>query len=470
MTGCFVKHSQAGLRTAGMAALLFAGMSSAMAETAFDAPDADYKGQVRAAATEAAKPIVPGGDVQLTGQNFKAGQEVFLLRGRAALLGDAIVADEEGKFSVRITLPADAVPGVHPLVVATEKPYNAATFDLKISPDVPLSGEDKFEIVAAKVGVGLYQSVYSAKADALFVGAAVGRPPVKQSALYTLNADTLEVIAEINPAAVPSDDGSDKGLLAIYGVAVDDTNEKVWVTNTRQNTVAVYEQGDLSLAKQFEPGLVTHARDVAVDEANGKAYASPVGVPQVVVFDAKALEHLKNIDIASNVRGESFSPTSLEFDAKSSKLFVASMSTNEVAIIDTATDMVEKVLAVPGSDGSIGIAYDGETNSVFVVAQGSDNLVILNAESGEVLHDVAVGAGSLNVAFEPVSRLAFVSNRGAGTVTVVNLDGEIVANLDNWPYANHVYADGRGNVYAVNKTVGEDNPLGDRVTKITPKP
>lgn len=470
MTGRYVKHSQAGLRMAGMAALVLAGIGNAAAEVAFDAPDAEYKGQVRAAATEAAKPIVPGSEVELTGQNFKAGQEVFLLRGRAALLGDTIVADEEGKFSVKITLPADAVPGVHPLVVTTDKPYNAATFDLKISPDVPLSGEDKFEIVTAKVGVGLYQSAYSAKHDALFVGAAVGRPPVKQSALYKLNPETLEVVAEVTPAAAPSEDGSDKGLLAIYGVAVDDTNEKVWVTNTRQNTVAVYNQDDLSLAKQFEPGLVTHARDVAVDETNGKVYATPVGVPQVVVFDAKALEFAKNIDIATNVRGESFSPTSLQFDPKTSKLFVASMSTNEVAVIDTATDTVEKVLAVPGSNGSIGVAYDSETNSVFVVAQGSDNLVILNGENGEVLHDVPVGAGSLNVAFEPVSRLAFVSNRGAGTVTVVNLEGEIVANLDNWPYANHVYADGRGNIYAVNKTVGEDNPLGDRVTKITPKP
>ena len=51
---------------------------------------------------------------------------------------------------------------------------------------------------------------------------------------------------------------------------------------------------------------------------------------------------------------------------------------------------------------------------MFVASQDTDNLLILDAGSGEVLHDVEVGAGALNVAFEPESRTAFVSNRGAG--------------------------------------------------------
>src|SRR5690606_26109911 len=192
---------------------------------------------------------------------------------------------------------------------------------------------------------------------------------------------------------------------------------------TRQNTVAVYKQSDLSLVKQFEPGAAQHARDVVVDEKGGKAYATASGSPEVVVFDAKALEPAGTIEIKSGKRGQNFSVGSLKFDAESGKLFTVSMSTDEVAIIDAAGGEVEKVFPLEGSRGAIGVAYDGKTKRIFVASQGSDNLLIVDAESGKTLHNVPVGAGALNVAFDPVNDLAYVSSRGAGTVTVVDPDG-----------------------------------------------
>lgn len=106
---------------------------------------------------------------------------------------------------------------------------------------------------------------------------------------------------------------------------------------------------------------------------------------------------------------------------------------------------------------------------LFVASQGSDNLLIVKEASGEVLFDVPVGAQPLNVTFEPVSRLAFVANRGAGTITVVNTSGEIVANLDAGNVPNQLRADGQGNVWAVNKARGEDDPTGDNVWRIRAK-
>jgi DNA-binding beta-propeller fold protein YncE len=83
-----------------------------------------------------------------------------------------------------------------------------------------------------------------------------------------------------------------------------------------------------------------------------------------------------------------------------------------------------------------------------------------------VLHDVAVGAGALNVAFDPKAGLAYVTNRGAGTVTVVDRSGRVVGNLDGGTFPNHVRADGKGNVFAVNKSRGTDDAKGDRITRI----
>src|SRR3546814_12683168 len=103
----------------------------------------------------------------------------------------------------------------------------------------------------------------------LFVTSAVGRPPVKESALMKVNADTLKIEASVTPAA---DKTSDKGqIMAVYGVAVDDAAGTVWVTNTRANTVAVYKQSDLSLVKQFDHGVAPPAPSVPIATARSES-------------------------------------------------------------------------------------------------------------------------------------------------------------------------------------------------------
>ncbi|RUM98226.1 YncE family protein [Pseudaminobacter arsenicus] len=460
-----------GLRLIIAACALALSLGTALAQVAFDAPDANFQGRVRAGAAEQGQPVYSGSDVKISGQNFKPGQTITILRGAQTLGDGAVTTDQEGKFEAKFKLPDDSVVGTHPLVLTTSAPYHAEIVDLKVSPRVPLSGAEKFDVQANKLVPGLYQSAYSAKSNALFVTSSSGRPPaIKDSALLKVNPDTLAIEAKATPAAAPArKDGEEGGVFAVYGVGVDNASGTVWVTNTRQNTVAVYKQSDLSLVKQFDPGTVKHARDVAIDEKNGKAYVSSTGTPRVAVLDAKSLSFIKYIEIDSTQRGEDFSVGSLQFDATSGKLYAVSLSTGEAAIIDVASDSVEKVFKVEGARTAIGVAYDAQTNRIFVAGQGSDNLLIVDAESGKTLSNVAVGAGALNVTFDPVERLAYVSSRDAGTVTVVDPEGNIVANLENAPLANHVVSDGKGTVYAVNKSRSADDPQGDRVSKIVAK-
>lgn len=257
-------------------------------------------------------------------------------------------------------------------------------------------------------------------------------------------------------------------LFATYGVAVDDENGHVWVTNTRQDTVAVYKQDDLSLVKQFEPGAVNHARDVVVDEGRDRVYASSTMTGNIEVFDSKTLEKLDPIVIESAERGEDFSVMALDVDPESGTLVTVSMTTDELAVVDLGSGEV-KVHPLPGAVRASGVAYDPKEDLAFVASQETDNLLIVKAATGEVLHDVDTGAGALNVTFEPVSRLAFVANRGAGTITAVGTDGKVVANIDAGTYPNQLRADGKGNVWAVNKSRGENDEEGDRIWKISPK-
>lgn len=483
----------------GASALALASLAPpAMAESIFTPVAAEFAGSIRASSSTQGQPLYQGGKATIAGSRLTPGQQITLMRGVTVLNPSGpIVVDAEGAFSFEIDVDAEAAVGQQPILVIAENPAAAQVVEMKISPQVALSGAEKFDVASAKVTRGLYQVAYSPKADALFVTAAVGRPPVRESALVKLDPKTLETLATATPPAAPAPQRGPGGapaaagaapagppggapggaaqeedtrppLFAVYGVGVDDANGTVWVTNTRQNTIAVYNQADLSLVKQFDPGAVGHGRDVVVDEAAGRAYASTSFGDKIEVFDTKTLEQLEPIVVQSGKRGETFGTMSLDFDPVARKLFTVSMGTNEAAVIDLATGE-SRVFPLPGARGASGVAYDPQEDLLFVVSQQSDDLLILKASTGEVLHDVLVGAQPLNVAFEPKSRLAYVANRGAGTITAVNTAGEIVANLDAGNLPNQLRPDGLGNVWAVNKSRGAEDESGDRLWRIAPK-
>lgn len=449
-----------------LAGVLALGLQTAEARSGFEAPDPDYHGEIKASPV-AGTAILAGSEVALEGRGFTPGQRITLSRAGVALNPDAAyVADAQGAFQATLRIPADAVPGQHPLVVSTAEPSGAAIFPFKVSPVVPPSGGDAYSLTAVKLVPGLYQVDISAKTGALFVTSAVGRPPVKVSQLLKLDPKDLSITRQITPAAAP---GADAGVFAVYGVGVDDRNGTVWTTNTRQNTVAVYRQRDLGLVKQFAPGIVPHAHTVVVDEKLDRAFASAAMTPDIVSFDAKTPAVRKHISIESGVRGEQFAVVGMHLDPALHKLYAVSLKTNEAAVIDAKTEQVEKVFPIQGAKTPMGVAHDPQTDRLFITAQGSDNLLIVDAKTGQTLHNVTTGAGALNVVFDPLKRLAYVTNRGAGTLTVVDPDGNIKANLELGTFPNHAVVDGKGVVYAVNKAKGQDDAEGDRITRVVAK-
>lgn len=469
------RHYTLGLLLAGC---LFAAPAMATAQAAFTTLDRAPEAQIGFSSSERGKPILAGTEVSVAGQGFQPGQQVTLLYGATELPNGVLTANAEGAVEGKITIPEDAVFGTHPIVIVAENPYYATVADLKVSPAVPLSGQADYEVVEGKgIARGFYQSAYNPENNTLFVTSAVGRPPVRESELVKLDPETFEVLARATPAEAPARPGSAgateadnaPGVYAIYGIGLDNVKDTVWVTNTRQDTVAVYQQEDLSLVKQFPSGTVPHSRDAVVDSALGKAYASATGTPGIHVFDTETLEPVKVIEISTLQRRQEFSALSLSLDAEAHRLYVVSLSTNEVAVIDTETDEVVSVFPVPGARSAIGVSHDPETGRIFVAAQGSDNLLVLDGTSGELIADTPIGAGALNVVFDPVKRLAYVSNRGAGTIAVTDVDGNIVANLGPAPLANHVALGEDGTVFAVDKSssvLGEDS---DTLFRIRPQ-
>ena len=411
-------------------------------------------------------PIFAGSSAEISGQGFAPGQPVTLRQSGEDLNGGSpFSADAEGNLSATVEIPDDAEPGLYPVVVELggESPF-ATTFDLKVARELGDIGADLFEIRSVPVVRNPYQVAVTA--DAIYVTGAVGRPPVKESTLVKLDRETLEVLAEATPPEAPSrEDGSRGGLFAVYGIGVAEEAGQVWVTNTRQDTVAVYDSADLSLIKQFEPGVVGNSRDAVAH--GGKVYVSATFEPRVHVFDTGTLEEIKVIDLESVRHGQTFTAASLSVAPEADKLFVSSFRSEEVAVVDLTTDTQIGGFAVDHSVDTIGLAATPDGKRVYTVAQGNDAVSIIDTMTGETLKQVNVGANPLNAAVEPVSGNVFIALREGDSVAVISSEGEILANLDVGSTPNHLVADGSGGIYVVNKSGGEGDPTADRLSHIT---
>ncbi|MGE4339364.1 MAG: ATP-binding protein, partial [Pigmentiphaga sp.] len=135
-------------------ALAVASLLAATAQAAapFDqAPDAAFSGRVMVQGV-----VMPGGEAKFAGRSFTPGQEVTISYGGTVLNagGKPYVANDKGEINGVIQLPANAAPARHPLVGEMAKPTAAAGVDLKVSPDVPLSGQERFTVEAKKLVPG----------------------------------------------------------------------------------------------------------------------------------------------------------------------------------------------------------------------------------------------------------------------------------------------------------------------------
>lgn len=345
------------------------------------------------------------------------------------------------------------------------KEITSDTF-LKVQPDKSRHNEDLFEIKHTQLDPGLYQSAVNDKNE-LFVTRSFLRPPLKWGTLYKLDATTLEVKQSLEVAENTDTKTAPGGKIGPYGIGLDNELGYVWVTNTRQNTVAVYKQSDLSLVKQFPNQLMGHPRDVVVDPQTHKAYVSTAdrGNPAnsvVTVLDGKNLDAKPETITVKDAKHPFGVVMTLDLDEKNGKLYTVSMKNPTAAVIDIRNGNKVEFIDLPADkvvEGS-GIALDPVHHNLYIASQETNNIVIYNLDKKQVIKDMPSGGQALNVAYEPTSKLIYATNRTAGTVTAINTDTlDVVANLEAGPFANHISVGPNGWVYLVGKA-GLKDPNG----------
>ncbi|MGB6941240.1 MAG: hypothetical protein WBE37_02435 [Bryobacteraceae bacterium] len=194
----------------------------------------------------------------------------------------------------------------------------------------------------------------------------------------------------------------------------------------------------------------SNAHGAVVDAKSGHGFAS---TKPILMFDAKTLAHIKTIDVRGN-------PDGMLFDPSDQRLYVLSHSAPHITVIDTKDGMVMGTIDIGGmpeeaaSDGKghlyvdvedkdniavvdtkaltvtahydvagkggrcAGLALDAKNHILFATCRNPANMVIVNAENGEIITTLPIGNQTDGALFNPHTMEAF-SSQGDGTLTVV---------------------------------------------------
>ena len=309
---------------------------------------------------------------------------------------------------------------------------------------------------------GQFQVGYSKKNHKLFVPT-VGARGGLASSLARVDADTLqtEAFAEL---PVKKNDKGQYGYTSAYGVTVDDVDGTVWVTNTIDNSVAVYDQQTLKLiwtnegVKEDDPNWIEHPRSVLVDHESGKAFVTGRFFVSAIDLKTKQVEKIQLEGAPDG--GTRYISMNLFLDG--GKLYVPERTGGKLFVVDTKTFKVEKTIQTQGEDSNVevrpsDVAVDHSLNEIYVSSQGvkgvNSGISVYDLTTGEFKKFVKFGTQALALEHDEDRDLVYVTDFGTGKVAV--FDGradEVIGEVEmNGAAANDVTLLKDGSVLVVDK-------------------
>jgi DNA-binding beta-propeller fold protein YncE len=196
----------------------------------------------------------------------------------------------------------------------------------------------------------------------------------------------------------------------VHGIAIADDLGRGFTSNGRDGSVTIFELKTLKQISKVKVG--TNPDCILYDPATHRVFAFNRGSSDASAIDAKTGEVAGLIPLGGH-------PEFATADGKG-MVFVNLDNKSEVVAIDSRKLVATAHWPVaPGEDPS-GMAIDRKHNRLFSVC-GNKKMTVMDAGSGKVVADLAIGAGTDAAAFDPETNLAFSSN-GEGTLTVVHQD------------------------------------------------
>lgn len=297
-------------------------------------------------------------------------------------------------------------------------------------------------LMARPVGVGLYELAYSPARQSLYVAVSGGfdeqAPPAR--------------VAHLDPATLQEQ----SSLLLpykVFGLALDEGQGRLYAGHSLEGRISVIDVQRWGRLADIEvspkpPGAQRAEHDLralVLDTAARRLYVPGLSAEGSVLF----VIGLDSLRVEARLDGLGFYPTGLALDAEGGRLFVSNMG-GEIIQIDTQALRITQRWRIGGLEQPVGLAYDAARNRLYVADQGmasirdwqarvlpgfvsrhdGNRILALDASDGRVLAEVPTQANPLALHVESSQGRVYVTERGAGSVAVFDVD--TLERLQDW--------------------------------------
>ena len=309
---------------------------------------------------------------------------------------------------------------------------------------------------------GQYQVAYSKATNKIWM-VGVGARGDLASTIARVNADTLQ-IEEVAALPFELDKNGEFGYISAYGITVDDVSGTVWVTNTTDNSLSVFDQNTMEQIwtnhgiAESDPNWIEHPRSVLVDHNSGKVFVT--GRYYVSAIDMKTFEVTKlQLEGAPN-GGTRYIGMNMTIDGD--KLYVPERTGGKVFVINTHTFKTEQVIQTRGENSSVevrpsDVTIDHSENEIYVSSQGVDGvnsgISVYDLTTGAFKKFVKFGTQALSMENDEDRDLVYVTDFGTGKIAIFDAKTDrVIGEVEmNGGKANDLTVTEDGSVVAVDK-------------------
>ena len=214
-------------------------------------------------------------------------------------------------------------------------------------------------------------------------------------------ADTIAIVP--STAEDPSGRAVLEAVVADRGVG--------FASASGDNTVGMFDLNSGRLLQKIPGGVDPDA--IIYDEKLHLVYAGDHDGKTGTLIDPATGKVVGTVALA----GE---PEYPQADPESGLIYQNLEDTSEVVVIDPLKQAVIKRYKTDPGKGPTGLALDASSHRLFSTC-GNNKVIVLNADTGEIVADLPIGGGVDGAGYDPVLRRVYTAN-AIGTMTVIQQD------------------------------------------------
>jgi YVTN family beta-propeller protein len=271
--------------------------------------------------------------------------------------------------------------------------------------------------------------------------------------VYTSHGNQVNVISTSGDSigVIPNTQG-------VHGIALIPSMGKGYTSNGRSNTVTEFDLKTLKVLGEYPVG--TNPDAIFYDDFSKKIITCNGRSKDATIFDPATNKVVATVPLGDK-------PETAVSDGKG-KIFVNGEGTSTVIVFDATTYKEIAKYKIDGGESPSGLDIDRKTNRLFIGCGDTKTMVIMDASNGKTVGKAPIG-GTDGVVFDPGLKMAYASN-GEGTISAVREVSadkfEFVENIASEPSARTIGIDLITHHLYLPAAKTEPNPAGGRPKQV----